>query len=133
MIALDTNVLARFVVADDPAQSAAATTLIDSLSEAEPGYVSREVLIELVWLLGSVYAMPRAAIGGVVDRLLRSSTLIVEADEDVVQALNIYQAGPGDFADLMILAAARRAGCETLYTFDGRLARQDGATLVGAT
>ena len=133
MIALDTNVLARFVVADDPAQSAAATTLIDSLSEAEPGYVSREVLIELVWLLRSVYAMPRDAIGGVIDRLLRSSTLVVEADEDAVQALKSYQAGAGDFADLMILAAARRAGCETLYTFDRRLARQDGATLLEAT
>ena len=133
MIALDTNILARFVMGDDPAQMKAAQQLIDQLSEDAPGFLGREVLIELVWLLGSVYRLPRKVIGDVIEGFLHASTLVVEADEDVVMALDLYRTSQADFADLMIRAAAARAGCRALYSFDRKLARLDGVTLLEAT
>jgi predicted nucleic-acid-binding protein len=51
VIALDTNVLVRFLVQDDPSQAHLAGEIIDQLTEEAPGFVSREVLIELVWVL----------------------------------------------------------------------------------
>ena len=130
MIALDTNILARFVMGDDPAQFAAARHLVEGLSEAAPGFLGREVLIGLVWLLGSVYRLPRGVIGDVIEGFLHASTLVVEADEDVVVALETYRTSQADFADLMIRAASVRAGCATLYSFDRKLARLEGVTLL---
>ena len=48
MIGVDTNVLVRYLMQDDDSQSAAATVLMESLDEDEPGYVSIVVLVELV-------------------------------------------------------------------------------------
>jgi len=55
MIALDTNVLVRFLTQDDPGQGRLASTFIGSLTEANPGFVCREVLVELVWVLERSY------------------------------------------------------------------------------
>ncbi len=133
MIALDTNVIARFMVEDDPVQMRAARRLIDGLTEDRPGFICREVLIELVWLLESVYRLPRRVVGDVVDQLLCSSTVVIEADDAALLALEGYVGGTADFADLMILAAARAAECEALYTFDRKLSRQDGAIQLETT
>lgn len=50
----------------------------------------------------------------------------MENAEDVADAAVRYADGQSDFADLMILAAARRQGATPLYTFDRRAARVDG-------
>ena len=63
MIGLDTNVLARYIMQDDPAQSEAASELIESRCSAdEPGLVSSVVLCELVWVLGRGYRVGRPAL-----------------------------------------------------------------------
>ena len=59
MIALDTNVLVRFLVQDDAMQGQAASALIDGLTELDPGYICREVIVELVWVLERVYKVHR--------------------------------------------------------------------------
>ena len=64
MIALDTNVLVRFLVQDDPEQARLATEVIDRLSDAAQGFVSREVLVELVWVLERAYRIGRVEIAG---------------------------------------------------------------------
>jgi len=51
VIALDTNVLLRFFLRDDEEQGEAAEKLMLQLTLDEPGFVSREVLVELVWAL----------------------------------------------------------------------------------
>jgi len=55
MIALDTNVLVRFLAQDDPDQGRMATDLIGGLTEQKRGFVAREVLVELVWVLERSY------------------------------------------------------------------------------
>ena len=63
MIGLDTNVLVRYVTQDDPAQSAKASHLIESLTVAAPGFVSLVSVVELVWVLQSCYPCTQDASG----------------------------------------------------------------------
>ena len=55
MIALDTNVLVRYLVADDAGQAEAAQALLAGLTAERPGFVCREVAVELVWVLERAY------------------------------------------------------------------------------
>jgi predicted nucleic-acid-binding protein len=55
MIALDTNVLVRFLAQDDDAQFQIAADLIEGCTSDAPGYVCREVMIELIWVLERSY------------------------------------------------------------------------------
>ena len=52
MIALDTNVLVRYLVADDARQAKAARLLLEGLTTEHPGFICREVIVELVWVYG---------------------------------------------------------------------------------
>lgn len=70
MIALDTNVLVRFLTRDEPTQAAAADCVIAGLSVAEPGFVGREVMLELVWVLERAYRLPRAEVIAALEGLL---------------------------------------------------------------
>lgn len=130
MIGIDTNVLVRFLVQDDPEQAAAARALFERCTDRAPGFVGREVLIETVWVLERAYRQPPPAIAGAVMGLLEAEELVVEEADDAASAAMAYAAGSADFADHMIAAAAARMGCETLYTFDRKAARNPSATLL---
>jgi len=130
VIALDTNVIVRFLVQDEAEQSRRATELIEELSPDDPGLVSREVLLELVWVLERAYGYSRLEIASAIDGLLSSSELILEAADDVGPALDLYRSEGFGFADLMIAAAARRLGASEVVTFDRRAARLPGVRLL---
>ena len=51
MTGLDTNVLVRYIMQDDPTQSTKATKLIEALTLNEPGFVSLVSIVELFWVL----------------------------------------------------------------------------------
>jgi predicted nucleic-acid-binding protein len=131
VIALDTNVLVRFLVQDDPDQARVAGEIIEQLTEEAPGFVSREVLVELVWVLERAYRLARAEIAGAIDGLLASTELVVEGADAIGSALELYRNDGFGFADLMIAAAARRAGASELVTFDRKAARLPGVRLLG--
>jgi predicted nucleic-acid-binding protein len=131
VIALDTNVLVRFLVQDDPDQARLAAEIFDLLTQAAPGFVSREVLVELVWVLERAYRLGRAEIAGALDGLLASTELVIEGADDVGPALELYRNEGFGFADLTIAAAARRAGARELVTFDRKAARLPGVRLIG--
>ena len=130
MIALDTNVLVRFLVNDHPAQAEAAQVLLSELTERDPGFICREVAVELVWVLERAYGFSRERIATVLESLAATAELEVEAVDDVVRAASRYRQGGAGFSDLMIAAAARRRGAPTLYTFDRQAARLEGAALL---
>ena len=131
MIALDTNVLVRYLVRDDPDQAEAARVLLEGLTIGRPGFICREVAIEVVWVLERVYKFTRTQIANVLIELASTDSLVVEAPDDVTHAALAYGRGEADFSDLMILSAAQRSGAMPLHTFDRRLARIQGAALVG--
>ena len=132
MLALDTNVLLRYLVQDDETQVEGATSLLESLTVDHPGFICREVIIEMVWVLERSYRFTRSQIADILVEMALTQGLVFESENDVVRAaLQYRQGGPG-FADLMILAAAERAGASPLYTFDRALSRREGAALVEA-
>ena len=132
MIALDTNVLIRYLTRDNPEQAEAARALLQGLTTNGPGFICREVVIEVVWVLEKSYRFRRERIANIVVELVATDTLVIEDDNDVAQAAAAYREGSADFSDLMILAAANRVGAQPLYTFDRRFARLDGTELVEA-
>ena len=130
MIAVDTNVLVRYLVGDDAGQANAARALLERLTPEHPGFVCREVAIEVVWVLERAYGFTRARIADIVVELIATDSILVEAADDIARAAFRYRQGGVGFADLMILSAAERAGASSLYTFDRQLARMGGAVLV---
>lgn len=131
MIALDTNVLVRYLVDDDPQQAEAARALLTDLTPERPGFVCREVAVELAWVLDRAYGFSRDQIATVFEELVATAELRFEEADDVVRAALRYRQGGAGFSDQMILAAARRSGAEVLYTFDRQAAQLEDAALLG--
>lgn len=130
MIALDTNVIVRFVVGDDPAQARLAGEVFVRLKEEEPGFVCRETLLELVWVLGHAYGYPRSAIGHVLEGLLSATELEVEDADALGAILHLYADRGFDFADLMIRQVSLKGGASPVLTFDRKAARLEGVELI---
>ena len=133
MTALDTNVLIRYLVDDVPEQAEAARALIDELPTDDPGFICREVVLEVAWVLERSYRFTRPQIAEALLNLTASDTLVVEHSDDVAAAAYRFRQGGVGFSDLMILRAAERANSIPLQTFDRRLARMRGARTVGLT
>ncbi len=130
MIALDTNVLVRYLVRDDVQQAEAARALLDSLTAERPGYVCREVTVELVWVLERACGIARERIATILEELVATEGLVIEEADDVACAALRYRAAGAGFSDLMVLAATQRSGAHPLYTFDQKAARLDGLSLL---
>lgn len=131
MIGLDTNVLVRFLVQDDPEQATAATALIGGLTAAEPGFICREVMVELVWVLERAYGLGRADVSQALDGLLEAQELVVEAADRVALAADRYRKGGAGFADQMVALAGQGAGCRETVSFDRKAAAIVGMRLLG--
>ncbi|MFI5233929.1 MAG: PIN domain-containing protein [Gemmatimonadales bacterium] len=127
MIALDTNVLVRFLVEDDAVQSRAATAVITRAGRAdEPLFVSDIVLCEVVWVLSASYGAAKSEIVAAIRKLLHARQLAFQASDVLVRALEAYAAGRGDFADYLVREDARAAGCDAVLTFDKALLKESG-------
>ena len=133
MIALDTNVLVRYLVQDDSEHFKIAAELIEDCTIDQPGYVCREVIIELVWVLERCYKYSRDEISGALLSIVTASQLAVETADDIAAIVHLYQNEGFDFADLMIRRAAIRSGADVLTIFDQKLAKLDGVELLGTT
>lgn len=131
MIALDTNVLVRYLVQDHPAQAAAATKILEAAEKAqEPCFLSDIVLCELVWVLESCYKHRRAQVVSVLNQL-QNVTLFEFADADLVaHAVAQYHKGPADFSDYLLINQAHHATARMVYTFDKALRSVDGCTVL---
>lgn len=128
MIALDTNVLVRYLTFDDPVAAKAATRLIDSqLTAEEPGFISLPVICEIAWVLGSRYRFQRHRVAAVIASLLEIVQLVVEAPELIQHAL----ANRGvEVADAIIHEIGRANGCARTVTLDRKFARAGGVELL---
>jgi len=123
MRAVDTNVLVRLVTRDDAKQASSADQFV-----AGGGWISQLVLMELVWVLESVYARTSAQISLTVEMLLNHESLVVQDPDSVLAAVQQFRTKPPiSFSDCLILEAARKAGHLPLGTFDRRLAKHTGA------
>ncbi len=131
MVAIDTNVLVRYLVGDDPKQAEVARKMLEGLTPETSGFICREVIVETVWVLERAYRFPRIQIADVLIELVSTDSLVVEAADDVASAAFRYRQGGVGFSDMMILSAGRRAGHSPLYTFDRILSKVEGTSLLG--
>ncbi len=129
MIGLDTNVVVRYLVQDEPDQSSMASTVIDALTEKDPGFLSLVTVVELHWVLRRAYKISTARSAELVEGLLNARELRVDQDSIVRAALTASRKGP-DFADAVIAELGRAAGCEHTVTFDQRAAQSNGMRLL---
>ena len=130
LIGIDTNVLLRFVIEDDPAQTDAVQSWLDERTSRDPGFVSLLVLCEFVWVLATRYGFSRDNIAGAVKTVLNTAVLAVEQAELAKDALLKFQASKADFADCCISAMAYAAGCDFTVTFDKAAAKLPGMRLL---
>lgn len=130
MIGLDTNVVVRYIMQDDPKQAAQATRLVDSFTTTEPGFIPQVALVELTWVLSSCYRLSHEEVAQAVEALLRAEEIVVENAALVARALRIFRSGGADFADCIIERAAHASGCQQTMTFDKLAAKHGGMTLV---
>jgi predicted nucleic-acid-binding protein len=129
VIGLDTNVIVRYLVQDDPDQSASASTAIDALTETAPGFVSLVTMVELYWVLRRAYKISTARCAELVEGLLDARELRVD-QESVVRAALTVSSGGLDFADALIADLGRAAGCDYTVTFDQRAAKSNQMRLL---
>ncbi len=123
MRAVDTNVLVRLVTRDDEAQVAVAEAFV-----AKGAWVSQLVLMEAVWVFGSVYELDAERLATAVEMLLQHKDLTIEDSASVFGALEQFRKRPRvSFSDCLVLEAARRAGHLPLGTFDRGMGKLPGA------
>ena len=115
MLAIDTNLIIRYLTGDHPEQSATAKALIDS----EDVFVCTTVLLETEWVLRSVYGYAPAQLAKALAAFAGLPGVFLEDPVLAEKALDWTGRGM-DFADALHLAKA--GGCDAFMTFDQRLA-----------
>ena len=116
MTAVDTNVLVRFLVRDDARQAARAAAVI----RGGEIWVSKTVLLETAWVLGSLYGFAAGHVAAALEALAGLEGVLLEDEICAARALEWFRAGL-DFADALHLASA--APARRFATFDRQLAK----------
>ena len=116
MLAIDTNLIVRYLTGDHPQQSRKARALID----AEDVFVSTTVLLETDWVLRSVYRLAPIEVARALGAFAGLAHVMLEDAALTARALD-WTVGGMDFADALHLANAE--GRDAMVTFDRRFAR----------
>lgn len=117
MLALDTNILARYYVREGGlalAQEAVARTTLERGTQL---FVAKTVILELEWVLRGVYGHPPRDVCRVFAHLLSLEHVDIEDRAAVETALSNLRKGL-DFADALHHASSR--SCEAFLTFDAK-------------
>jgi predicted nucleic-acid-binding protein len=122
MRAVDTNVLVRLTTRDDERQVALAEAFV-----RRGAWVSHLVLVEVTWVLATVYELEPTEIAIAIEMFLGHEHLTLQDPETVAAALERYRRKwSPEFSDCLILEVARKAGHLPLGTFDRELGRLEG-------
>ena len=133
MAGLDTNVLVRWLVADDPSQTAQVRALLESgRQDGKPFFVPTTVLLELEWVLRARYGLDKPALLLAMNALLETQELDIQAEPALERALHWYRQGRAEFADCLHAGLCAAAGQAPLLTFDATAARLPQVELIGA-
>ncbi len=124
MKGIDTNILVRFLTGDDEQQAKVVYNIFKKAeSEKRELFVSLLVVLELIWVLESVYEIPRAEILDSISNLLLLPILKFEHQSTLQQFTRASQGNGYDLSDLLIGHSARNQGCKTVITFDKKVSR----------
>ena len=132
MPGLDTNVLVRWLVADDESQLKQTSTLFQLARDEHTALnVPSTVALELEWVLRSRYKFPKDTIVATFAVLLETQELNFQQEPALERALHLYRQNNVDFADCIHASLCSLSGQGPLLTFDKQAARLNGVELVG--
>ena len=117
MIAVDTNVLLRYILRDDERQFTASASFFQARTMEDPAFVGLIVLCELAWSLRRRFGFSAQQVSAVVATLFETAEVQIE-DEAGVSACLTNASRSAEIADLLINFCANRAGCASTVTLD---------------
>lgn len=123
MIGVDTNVLVRLFITEEP-QSSKSVEFFAARSQEDPSYVPLVVMAESAWVLRRKYKQSAEQVGRVIQSILDSDDFVVERRDLVEWALVNYGHTRIDFSDLLIARASELAGAVHVVTFDREAAKR---------
>ena len=124
MIGLDTNVILRYLLQDDPRQTRLVNQIIDKqLSPENRGFISLVTVLETVWVLRSLLKQSSLQISAHIEHLLAADTLEVQNEQQVFEAAFALKRGAGEFEDALTGSLNAWARCPSTLTFDRRASR----------
>jgi predicted nucleic-acid-binding protein len=119
MVGLDTNVILRYLLQDDPKQTTLANHIVDQvLSDRNPGFISLVTVLEMVWVLRSLLKQTPTEIATHLEHLLAAESLEVQNGQQVFEAAFALKRGTGEFEDALIGALNAWAAYPHTLTFD---------------
>lgn len=131
MAGLDTNVLVRWIVDDDPRQSVRVQRLFeDAHEQGVPLFVPSTVILELEWVLRSRYKFNKSTVLSTFNALLETQELEFQDEPALERALAFYRQNSVDFADCVHAGQCGLAGCVPMITFDDAAARLPSVELL---
>lgn len=130
MIGLDTNVVIRYLVQDEPIQSNKANHIIEKVvADGEILFISQITLCEIVWVLERCYSISKKERIDVINQLLQTPNIRIESDAVARQALQDFEYCDGvDFSDCIIGRQNSSNNCTFTYTFDKKAAKKLNAS-----
>jgi predicted nucleic-acid-binding protein len=130
-IALDANVVIRYLTGDDKAQSEAATDLFRAAQAGKVKLViPTSIIQEIVYVLETVYDLEAATIAPKLISLLSLPNVSSPESPWVVEALQFYRTKNSDFGDALLCAFAQAEGCG-VATFDKGILKKFSEVTVG--
>jgi len=124
MKAVDTNILTRFLVGDDELQAKKAYSIFKKAeSEKRELFVPILVVLEMIWVLESVYDIARTEILDSISDLLLMPILKFDQQSALQQLVHSAQGNKYDLSDLLIAHSAKANGCEAVITFDKKASK----------
>lgn len=131
MIGIDTNILLRLWLHDDPAQSKHIDVLLAEHGNT-PGslLITDVVLAEAMWTLRSAYDQDKASQLMAVRSLLDESAFAFEDREAIGRAIELFERGTTGFPDCLVVAKHARHGCQFTATFDRGMRKLPGVRVL---
>ena len=123
-VSVDTNLLVRGPLGDDPGQQALARSLMEAASRGPGLVVSAFAVLELAWVLRA-RKIPREGIVRVIRSLMEAEGVTVTHAEALHQALARFETGKADLGECLIHADGEAYGARSFATFD-RTPREEG-------
>jgi predicted nucleic-acid-binding protein len=123
LIAIDTNVLLRAVMADDPVNTVLAQDLLGKRTSEDPAYINVVVLAEFVWSLRVSFKLAHPQIEAILRGIIESDAFVLQHRAAVLQAFLDFEEGIGAFTDRLIAELNLGGGCEATMTLDRAAAK----------
>lgn len=121
-VGIDTNVLLRLLVNDDPAQRKAVLSFGKGLGENYSGFITLISLVEIDWALRKQYGYSKPESVSALQKITQLRGVEIQSADAIVRAIHGVETGAGDFADVLIAHLCLDEGCSHVVTLDKKAA-----------